>query len=167
MHHVDHAARGVTGSARRIGPLGTIGRVGLGGFMFVDVLVGHARGGWHPLAWVLGLLVLPGVMLAWQAARARRTPKPVRATGPVWHALTVAAFGVLYGTNWYAPDLAVLSDAALIFFGASMLLAAARGYAGCEILAISNWVLRRDDQVGCMLFAPVDYVEAAATDKRR
>jgi hypothetical protein len=42
-----------------------------------------------------------------------------------------------------------------------MLLAAARGYAGCEVLAISNWLLRRDDQVGCMRFAPIDHVERA------
>jgi broad specificity phosphatase PhoE len=28
---------------------------------------------------------------------------------------------------------------------ASMLLAAARGYACCEVLAVSNWMLRRDD----------------------
>jgi hypothetical protein len=54
------------------------------------------------------------------------------------------------------------SDAALIFYGASMLLAAARGYAGCEVLAVSNWMLRRDDQVGCAVFAPVDHLEAMA-----
>jgi hypothetical protein len=41
-----------------------------------------------------------------------------------------------------------------------MLLAAARGYAGCEVLAISNWLLRRDDQLGCMVFAPVDLAES-------
>lgn len=26
--------------------------------------------------------------------------------------------------------------------------------------AISNWLLRRDDQVGCVLFDPVDRLEA-------
>jgi len=62
-------------------------------------------------------------------------------------------------TPWYAPSLAFTSDAALIFYGASMLLAAARGYAGCEVLAVTNWLLRRDDQVGCVLFAPVDALE--------
>ena len=51
-------------------------------------------------------------------------------------------------------------DAALLFYGASMLLAAARGYAGCEVLAITNWVLRRDDQVGCVLFSPLDEIES-------
>jgi hypothetical protein len=55
--------------------------------------------------------------------------------------------------------ISVLSDAAMIFYGTTMLVAAGRGYAGCEVLAISNWVLRRDDQVGCLLFEPVDRAE--------
>ena len=42
---------------------------------------------------------------------------------------------------------------------ASMLLAALRGYAGCEVLAVSNWLLRRDDQVGCAVFWPIDQLE--------
>jgi hypothetical protein len=40
-----------------------------------------------------------------------------------------------------------------------MLLAAVRGYAGCEVLAVSNWLLGRDDQIGCLLFWPVDHAE--------
>jgi aryl-alcohol dehydrogenase-like predicted oxidoreductase len=55
--------------------------------------------------------------------------------------------------------LELTSDAALIFYGASMLLAALRGYAGCEVLAVSNWLLRRDDQVGCAVFLPIDHLE--------
>ena len=46
-----------------------------------------------------------------------------------------------------------------VFYGLSMLLAALRGYAGCEALAISNWLLKRDDQLGCLVFGPVDYTE--------
>ena len=37
--------------------------------------------------------------------------------------------------------------------------AALRGYAGCEVLAMSNWLLGRDDQVGCALFWPLDQLE--------
>jgi hypothetical protein len=40
-----------------------------------------------------------------------------------------------------------------------MLLAAVRGYRGCELLAVSNWLLRRDDQIGCVVFSPVDHME--------
>ena len=40
-----------------------------------------------------------------------------------------------------------------------MLLAALRGYSGCEVTAISNWILGRDDQVGCLVLGPVDDLE--------
>lgn len=51
------------------------------------------------------------------------------------------------------------SDAALVFYGSSMVLAALRGYAGCEVLAVSNSLLDRGDQIGCMVFAPIHVVE--------
>jgi hypothetical protein len=47
-------------------------------------------------------------------------------------------------------------------WGGSMLVAAVRGYAGCEVLAVSNWLLGRDDQVGCVPFWPIDTLEARA-----
>jgi len=55
----------------------------------------------------------------------------------------------------------------MIFYCASMLLAAARGYGGCEVLAVSNWLLRRDDQIGCLVFAPVDALERRHDRRRR
>jgi len=72
----------------------------------------------------------------------------------------IAVFVALYLTPSYAPALSVTSDAALLFYGTSMLVAAVRGYVGCEVLAVSNWVLRRDDQIGCMLFWPPDTAES-------
>ena len=86
-------------------------------------------------------------------------PTPLRATGPVAHVLNVALFVALY---LWEPT----SDAALLFYGASMWLAALRGYAGCEVLAVSNWLLRRDDQVGCAVFWPVDQLEHHRTTRR-
>jgi hypothetical protein len=81
-------------------------------------------------------------------------PHPTRleATGPVGHALNLAVFLVLY-------LLEPTSDATLLFYGTSMWLAAMRGYAGCEVLAASNWLLHRDDQVGCAVFWPIDQLE--------
>ena len=112
-------------------------------------------------SWLLGAVVMPGVLIAWQWARVRRDSTPIRATGRASHVATLSAFLVLYLTPWYAPALSVTSGAALIFFGGSMLVAAVRGYRGCEVLAVSNWLLRRNDQVGCVLFSPVDRVESA------
>jgi hypothetical protein len=47
-----------------------------------------------------------------------------------------------------------------MFLGGSLLVAAARGYRGCESLAISNWLLGRDDHVGCLIFSPIDALDA-------
>lgn len=91
--------------------------------------------------------------------RARHTAARFQATGPGGFALNAVIFLALYLTPFYAPALAFTSDAALIFYGSSMLLAAVRGYAGCEVLTISNWLLHRDDQVGCVVFAPIDHLE--------
>ena len=147
---------------RGIGRWGTAARLVVGVALLGDVAFGHWSRGFHAAPWLLGLLGFPAVLLAMQWARARRSRPPLRATGPAGHALNCAVFLALYLTPEYAPPLSVTSDAALIFYGASMLLAAARGYAGCEVLAVSNWLLRRDDQVGCLLFAPIDHTEHRA-----
>jgi hypothetical protein len=130
----------------------------LGGGLAVLGLLGPCLGpipparGFHLSAWALGLVGFPAVLVGLQWLRARRTPTRLEATGPVGHALNLAVFLVLY-------LLEPTSDAALLFYGASMWLAAVRGYAGCEVLAASNWLLGRDDQVGCALFWPVDQLE--------
>ena len=144
---------------RRIGPAGTAARAALGITMLGSVTYGHLTGPFRPAPWVLGLIGFPILAWAWQRWRTHRTTAPLQATGPVPHVLNVAIFFALYLTPDYAPALSVTSDAALVFYGLSMLLAAARGYAGCEVLAVSNWLLGRDDQVGCLLFAPVDHLE--------
>jgi hypothetical protein len=148
--------------ARAIGAVGTAARLVVGVALVGDVIVGHATGGWRAVSWLLALVVFPAVLLAAQWVRARRGRGRLQATGPMAHVLNVAVFLALYLTPWYAPALEATSDAALIFYGASMVLAAGRGYAGCEVLAVSNWLLRRDDQVGCLVFAPIDVIERSA-----
>jgi hypothetical protein len=155
---VDHGVGPVR--RRGIGRWGTVARLAVGVALLADVAYGHWARGLHLAAWGLGLLGFPLVLFVAQWLRSRRGRPPLRACGPVGHVVNVVVFLALYLTPFYAPPLSVTSDAALIFYGASMLLAAARGYAGCEVLAVSNWLLRRDDQVGCALFLPVDYLEA-------
>jgi len=48
-----------------------------------------------------------------------------------------------------------------------MLLAAVRGYGGGEVLAVSNWLLGRDDQVGCLIFSPLDALESRLSGTAR
>lgn len=151
--------RQVHSPRRQIGPAGSAARVVAGVALLGSVVQGHLSAGFHPWSWVLGLVVFPAVVSGWQWRRARRGAGRLQATGPVAHLVNIAVFLALYLTTWYAPSLSVTSDAALLFYGASMLLAAVRGYAGCEVLAVSNWLLRRDDQIGCALFWPIDHGE--------
>ncbi|MGH9895688.1 MAG: hypothetical protein ACREA0_27630 [bacterium] len=145
---------------RGIGPAGTAARAAVGGALLGSVVWGHATSGIDIPPWLIGLGVVPALTIAWQRWKARRHPsRLVWLSGPAGHATTFGVFMALYLTHWYAPPVSVLSDAAMIFYGSTMLVAAVRGYAGCEVLAISNWVLGRDDQIGCLLFEPIDRVE--------
>jgi hypothetical protein len=107
------------GAGRAIEVWGTAARLAVGALLVGSVLYGHAARGWHPAAWLLGLLVFPAVVLAGQWWLARRHPASLRATGPVGHAVNLAVFLALYLTWWYAPAVDVLSDAALLFYGGS------------------------------------------------
>jgi hypothetical protein len=149
------------GPGRGIGPVGTGARLLVGGYLLWQVWGPPVRD-YVDGSLVLGIVGFPVMLLVWQWLRARWSPEPLRATGPVASVVNLLVVAALYATPWYLPSLSVTSDAAMIFYGTSMLLAAARGYAGCEVLAVSNWVLRRDDQIGCLVFAPVDALERYA-----
>ncbi len=145
---------------RAIGVAGTIGRVLLGLGLIYLAFTDGGRPEWE-LAWyssVLGLIAFPVALLVFQAVRLRFTNETLNATGGLGFCLNFAIGAVLYAIPF-------TRDAMLLFYGSSLLLAAARGYAGCESLAISNWLLRRNDQVGCVVFSPLDAVEARATGK--
>ena len=135
---------------RAIGPLGTLARIAVGlGLVVFEVALGAVE--WGEAA--LGLVGFPAVLLLAQVVRLRFSQTPLRATGPAGLLLNCLILVVLL----VAP---ATRDATVLWLAASMLLAAWRGYAGCESLAIPNWLLRRDDQVGCLFFAPVDELEA-------
>ncbi len=113
----------------------------------------------HPDAWALGLIVFPAVVLAWHWLWIRRNPTPFRFTCPLSFAISLAIPLVLYLTWWYAPALSITSDAALLFYGGSMILAGVRGYGGCELLVLSTWLLHRNDQIACAVFTPIDSLD--------
>jgi hypothetical protein len=132
-----------------LGPAGLVARVSVG------LLLIYLAFFWNDPSWrdpVAGLVVVPALVAAVLAIRARRWPEPLMATGPVAH-LANAAVILAFVLN---PDTV---GAAFIFYGASMLVAAARRAGGCELTAISNAVLGRHDQVGCPLFWPLDALE--------
>jgi hypothetical protein len=153
---------------RQIGAIGAAARVVLGLVFLVagvtggrvSVIHGQVGTGFELLPVVVGLAGFPAVVLAWQWLRARvAAPTRFEATGPVSTAVNMLVLLALILTPVYAPPLSFTSGAALVFYGASMLLAALWGYSGCEVLAISNRILGRDDQVGCLVLSPVDDLE--------
>ena len=152
---------------RQIGAVGTLVRVVLGAVLLifgvlggqVIVIGGQLRSHVELVAFILGVVALPALLLGLQWLRIRLAPARLQATGPVATLLNILIFFALVSTPLNAPQLSYLGYAAFVFYGFSMLVAALRGYSGCEVLAISNWILHRDDQVGCLVLGPIDGAE--------
>lgn len=149
-------------ASKNLGPFGTAARLVAGLLLVGSVVQGQLASHITLAAWALGLLGFPALVLAWHWGRIRRTRAPFHDSSPLSFALGVLLFLALYFTWWYAPVLAVTSDAALLFVGSSLVLAALRNNAGCEILALSNWVLHRHDQLACAVLTPIDLLERRA-----
>jgi hypothetical protein len=142
-----------TATGRRIGPMGTAVRIAGGlGLLY---LAGADGLTWdvHWYEPVIGLAVLPAVMLAVGLLARRHNTGPLRLTGPMWTCVNCAVIVALVVN----PST---SGGALLFYGATMLIAAWRGQSGCEITVIPNVVLGRDDQIGCPTLSLVDEAEA-------
>lgn len=142
---------------RRIGPWGTAARIVAAAGAFAWALAvphNHPLGnvpGTGTLWWnlLLGVLVIPGS--ATIALRLRgRAAAPLRA-GHAAQCLTVCAFFAL---------AQVLPVAMFVTLGVNFVVQVVRGDGGCELLAISNWLLRRSDRLFCLVFTPIDAREA-------
>ena len=104
----------------------------------------------------LGLVVMPGAMLAVGLAAGRYATRPLRYTGPTAIVLNCLAIALLL-LNPYT------GGGAELFYGTSLLVGAWRRQPDCEATVLSNWILGRDDQIGCPVFTPIDAVEARLT----
>ena len=133
-------------SGRQIGPIGTVARLCVGAGLLI---AGFVSG---PSAFDLaaGFILLPVVELVVVWPLRQPGSPPFRLYGAVGYAINFGIAGALL-VLWTTP--------ALLFCGASVLLAVVRGYAGCEILALSNFLRRRDDQLACAVFSPIDALE--------
>jgi hypothetical protein len=83
-----------------------------------------------------------------------------RSTDPTIKARIVATATVLGAVIAGGTALTFVSPvdggAIYLFVGLSMIVAAVRGDPGCEVLSISNAILRRHDAIWCPVFAPFD-----------
>jgi hypothetical protein len=155
--------RSVTrGRGRDIGPIGTVSRA-VGGLIAIAVPIALSGIGW----WDVGaaLVALPLITMALSAlvtaGYERFAPESLArrhsiCSGPAC-VLVAGVVGVGIALSIASPvnEVAIWS-----FFGVSMLVAALRGYAGCEVLAIPNAITGRRDQIGCVLYTPIDAAEA-------
>jgi hypothetical protein len=145
----------MTEQRREIGPVGTAVRVA-GGLGLVYLAVGaDAPSDWG-VEWydpVIGFVALPAITVVLGLAARRFAGQPVRFDGPVGVALNVIVIVALVANPY-------TGGGATLFYGATLLVAAWRGQAGCEVTALPNLILGRDDQIGCPTFSPVDAAEA-------
>lgn len=151
------------GQGRRIGPAGSLARM-LGGFAAIGLPI--ALHGLSTSEAAIALVALPvvasiaGPAIVWTLAHT--APSALR-----WRHWICSAPGCLLilvlslaNSGLVALTGSNRSVTLWVFLGASMLLAAVRGDAGCEVLAIPNLVTGRQDQIGCLIYSPIDALEA-------
>lgn len=149
---------------RAIGPWGAATRTAAAAGAFAWALavphhhpLGHVPGTgvlwWNVL---LGLVLVPAV--ATLAMRLRGRDATALQAGHGVQCLSVVAFVAL---------AQVWPVAMLLALGASLTVQVARGDGGCEFLAIPNWLLHRRDRLFCLLFTPIDALEARKRHAQR
>lgn len=148
---------------RDIGPIGTSSRI-VAGAAALAVPIALEGAAWWDMAAALLAFPLLSSAVAWLMTRVdgRSSEAGETCDGSLCSARGCALFAVMIGAT---VPLGILSpvhgDVAFWgWLGASMLLAAARGYGGCEALAFYNLLTGRRDQIGCLLFTPIDAAEA-------
>ena len=147
---------------RQIGPIGTALRAIAGSAAIAYPIATHGIGLWDVAAALVALpalatLLYAGVSRAHELTPALRGFSGAARTWTVSIAVLVLVLAIGTGLTFVSP-----ADGASIFlfFGGSLLVIAARGDAGCEVLGIVNALAGRREATGCIAFAPVDSVEA-------
>jgi hypothetical protein len=150
----------MTGGTRRIGPIGTTTRlIAAAALLYLALFDGTTWG----LRWydaVLGLVLLPALILALALVARHRGTGAIRFTGAAGTMLNCAVIVALLANRYTAGG-------AELFYGLTLIAAAWRAQPGCEATVISNWILRRDDQIGCPTFSPIDHAEARRANRTK
>lgn len=131
---------------RQIGAIGTAIRMCVG----AGLLIFGIAGGPSLFEILAGFVLLPAAEMAIFLVVRPPGSTPLHIYGRLGYAVNFGTAGLL---------LAIWTTPAMLFYGASILLAVVKGYAGCEILALSNLLRRRDDQLACAVFSPIDAIE--------
>jgi Family of unknown function (DUF6410) len=155
---------------RQIGPLGTLARAGGG---VVAIVVPVLLDGFSLIEAGVALIALPLIASVTapviELSFRRWAPAALRSRHAICSGSGCALIAVLVIANAaiVAPTSANGNVTVWVWLGASMLVAAARGYGGCEVLAIPNLLTGRRDQIGCLLYTPIDRAEARQQRRAR
>jgi hypothetical protein len=149
--------------SREIGPVGTASRLVVG-CVAIALPIAISGIGWREAAAALGGLPLVAFVAALAVTSGYRRWAPGAlargrqvCSGPTC-TMTALLLAVAFALDALTPVDGEVSF--WVWIGASMLLAAIRGYAGCELLAFPNALTGRRDRLGCILFTPIDAAEA-------
>lgn len=140
---------------RLIGPAGSIARLASGVGLIGLAAWAAVRGDLQIHEVVVGVVGLPALVMltVFLVKRVLGTSAYLNATGSSGHITNFGIVAALLIIPW-------TREIAFLFYGIPMFLAAWRGYPGCEMMAISNFVLRRQDELGCAWFWPIDTLES-------
>lgn len=156
------------GDRREIGPVGTLSRLVAG---TAAIVVSTATGGigWWDLAALDAFVLLASavsVVVVW--AYARYAPEAFASRHGVCSAPACSLIAILFALS-LAVSAVTPADGDVVFWvwlGASMVVAGAAGYGGCEVLAFPNALTGRRDRIGCIVFSPIDAAEARHRERR-
>jgi hypothetical protein len=147
--------------SRLIGPIGTAARAIGGAAAIAYTVVAHGLAVWDVAAGLIAFPILASLLhtavsSAYDRMATGRTSS--RSTRTWMISVTVLALILVIGIGltFVTP---IDGGAIFLFFGASLLIVAARGDAGCEVLAVVNAISGHRDKTGCVAFAPVDSLE--------
>lgn len=148
---------------REIGVVGTASRTAVGAAAIAVPIAVGLVGWWEIAAALIGFPVIATVasQLVTVASK-RRAPEAFVHRHGVCSAPACGLTALLVVAAVALDALTPIDGtvALVVWLGASMLLAAIRGYGGCELLAFPNALTGRRDQIGCILFTPIDSAEA-------
>jgi hypothetical protein len=149
------------GVSRQIGPIGTAARAIAGSAAIAYTVVAHGLAAWDVVGGVIAFPILASLLhtavaSAYDSVTIDRSWSPSARTWVVSVAVLALILAIGIGLTFVSP---IDGGSIFLFFGASLLIVAARGDAGCEVLAVVNAVSGHRDKTGCVAFAPVDSLE--------
>ena len=146
---------------REIGPIGTAARlIGAGVAIALPTLLDEFSR-WDLLVGLVGLPLL--ATAGFEVVRAgyeRYVPGGIGSQAGTCTGAACWLIAIILAALIPLAALTPVTGTSLwIWIGGSLVLAAVRGYGGCEILAFPNALTGRRDQVGCIVFTPIDRAE--------